>query len=210
MPISISGSGVITGASSFASNTIFGGTVGVAGAVNTSSSLTTASGGLAKSSFPSGLVIQVKSFNFLSTSYTSSSTSTSFVDSGLFVTFDNNLRDSNSKVLAFFDVYFGQTDAAGAWAALTIGTIYEGGVNRGDSTFGLSGGNANLGGGGANMQYDASSLNGSCLFTPSTTTTPTVRFYYRSQNVNITSYINRLGNSGYPAASTMTIMEIAG
>jgi len=42
MPISISGSGVITGASSFASNTIFGGTVGVAGAVNTSSTLSIA------------------------------------------------------------------------------------------------------------------------------------------------------------------------
>lgn len=42
MPISISGSGIITGASSFASNTIFSGTVGVAGAVNTSSSLSIA------------------------------------------------------------------------------------------------------------------------------------------------------------------------
>ena len=39
MPISISGSGTITGASSFSSNTIFGGSVGVSGAVNTSSNL---------------------------------------------------------------------------------------------------------------------------------------------------------------------------
>ena len=70
MPISISGSGVITGASSFASNTIFSGTVGVAGAVNTSSNLlvsgtanvtqglTTANSGIASLSLPIGAVLQ--------------------------------------------------------------------------------------------------------------------------------------------------------
>jgi hypothetical protein len=160
----------------------------------------------------SGAILQVKSFNFLSTSYTSSSASTSFVDSGMFITFDNNLRDSSSKVLVFFDVYFGQTDASGAWAQPSFGTIFEGGVNRGDATYGLAFGNAVLGGGGANMQYDASSLNGSCLFTPSTITTPTIRFFYRSNNSGITTYINRLGNSNtaYYGSSNMTIMEIAG
>lgn len=167
-------------------------------------------GTMPKANLPAGSILQVKSTTFSSASYTSSSTSTSFVDSGLYVTFDNNLRDSNSKVLAVFDIFFGQTDASSAWATVTYGTIYEGGVNRGDSSYGLIAGNSIAGSGGSYMQYDASSLSGSCLFTPSTTTTPTVRFYYKSQNGYITSYINRMGNSSYPGASTMTIMEIAG
>ena len=114
------------------------------------------------------------------------------------------------SVIAFFDIYYGQTDATSAWASVTLGTIYEGGVNRGDSTFGLSGGNTIAGSGGSNMQYDTAIMSASCIFTPSTITTPTIRFYYRSQNSNITSYINKPGAGGYNAGSTMTIMEITG
>ena len=75
MPISISGSGTITGASSFSSNTIFGGTVGVSGAVNTSSNLLVSgqanvdviyaktAGG--KTYIP-GHIIQVQQYNYTS------------------------------------------------------------------------------------------------------------------------------------------------
>jgi hypothetical protein len=59
MPISISGSGVITGASSFASNTIFSGTVGVAGAVNTSSTLS-----VAGNFYSTGSIVQIQSYTY--------------------------------------------------------------------------------------------------------------------------------------------------
>lgn len=161
---------------------------------------------------PSGSIIQVKTGTFTtSNGDTASSNSTSFVDSGLSVTFDNDLA-SGSKVYCMFNVTFGQTDATSAWANPTHMTIYEGGVNRGDSSTGLGSGNANAGGGGSAMQYELVRMSGSTLFTPSTTVTPTCSLYYRTQASQITSYINRAGNtsSTYNVSSTITLMEVAG
>lgn len=157
-----------------------------------------------------GKIRQVKTGIFTSSAgNTSVSNSTSFTSSGLALTFDQDLAPG-SKVYCSFSVTFGQTDATSAWASPTHVTIFEGGVNRGDSATGLATGNGMAGSGGSTMQYELQRISGDVLFTPSTISTPTCFLFYRSKSSSITSYINRAGSGSaeYYSSSTMTIMEV--
>lgn len=156
---------------------------------------------------PAGSVIQVKNFYDASRP---SSTSNSFVDSGVSTSFDQELQTS-SKVFIHVNWSIGN-EYDGTWARLFHLTVYEGGINRGDSSFGIGGGAANLAGNqntGA-TQYDTERLSGSVLFTPSTTN-PTMSLYYKGHD----SVGFRLGgpyNNGETAFYAPTngfIMEIA-
>ena len=168
-----------------------------------SETVTVPSGGIGK-------VLQVKTAVFTTPNVSSSSNSTAFVDSGISVTFDSNLSPG-SKIYCTFDVTFGQTDATSAWAQPTHMTIFQGGINRGDSLLGLATGNGIAGSGGSSMQYELQRISGSVLFTPSTNVVPTCSLFYKSNASEITSYINRAGSSSaaYNSSSTMTIMEVA-
>ena len=156
---------------------------------------------------PAGHVIQVKNFYDASRP---SSTSNSFVDSGVSTSFDQELQAS-SKVFIHVNWSIGH-EYDGTWARLFHLTVYEGGINRGDSSYGIGGGAANLAGNQnqAQVQYDAERLSGSALFTPSTTN-PTMSLYYKGHD----SVGFRLGgpyNNGdalYTAPTNGFIMEIA-
>ena len=159
---------------------------------------------------PAGSVIQTKNF------YTESrptSASNTFTDSGISVSFDQALN-ANSKVFIHVNWTFSH-EYHGTWARLFALTVYEGGINRGDSSYGIGAGAANLAGNQntASTQYDVERLSGSILFTPSTTN-PTMSLYYKGHD-SVNFAIGGTYNTGggellYFAPTNGFIMEIAG
>ena len=157
----------------------------------------------------SGAVLQAKQ---IYSSSIVSTVSTSWVDTGMAWTFDSPLQ-ANSKVLISLDVLMGQAYAS-SWANLAFVTIYENNVNRGDANYGIAGSAANLAGSAlsAGMQYDVERMGGSCVFTPSTTS-PTVKLYFRTTDANTGIQLNANWNNSvasYRGALTGFMMEIAG
>lgn len=156
-----------------------------------------------------GSVLQVKQ---ISSATITSTTSSSWTDTGISWTFDNALR-SGSKVLVTLNVNMGQT-YANSWANLAYVTIFENGTNRADANHGIAGSAANLAGSAltTGMQYDTERMGGSCLFTPASTT-PTLNLYFRTADPNTGIKINTSwddSQSGYRSTLTGFIMEIAG
>ena len=162
---------------------------------------------LSADDMPTGSVLQVKNFY---DETRPSSTSNSFVDTGISVSFDQALK-ANSKVFIHVNWTLGHV-YDGTWASLFHLTVYEGGINRGNSSYGIGAGAANLAGATntTQVQYDVERLSGSVLFTPSTTN-PTMSLYYKGHD----SVAFRLGgpnNTGdalYYAPTNGFIMEIA-
>lgn len=218
MPISISGSGIITGASSFASNTIFGGTVGVTGAVNTSSNLlvsgtanvtqglTTVSRGISNASVPSGSIIQI-----LSTTKTSvfSTTSTSYTDvTGLTVSITPT--SSSSKILVLASVSLGAGNILTSARLVRDSTALSIGDASGSR---IQTSVAYVGGGGVSgIDGMAPVQNINYLDSPATTSSVTYKI--QMQVSGGTGYLNQASddqNAAYRPrmASSITVMEIA-
>jgi len=165
--------------------------------------------GAARANFGAGAVLQVKQ---ITSGSVVSTTNTSWTDTGIAFAFDNALQ-SNSKVLVCLDVMMGQMYAS-SWAYLGYVTINEGGVNRGDASYGIAGSAANLAGSAltGGMQYDVERMGGSCLFTPSTTS-PTVKLFFRCSDSTLGIKLNSNWNdssSAYRSQLTGFMMEIAG
>jgi len=159
--------------------------------------------------FPTGSVLQVAQASATG-EFTSSSTS--FVDTGLItVSFPNNIQSGN-KVLVQIEASISEA-YSGSWAAPIYLTAYctSQSANIGDATTGIVGGNAVANAQGyTNNQYDIDRLYGSLLYTP-TVTNPTLKLYMRS----ILAFNRTIGSannasSTYDVGGTrMTIMEIA-
>lgn len=218
MPISISGSGTITGASSFSSNTIFGGSVGVSGAVNTSSNLlvsgqanvaqglSTASGGITQGSMPAGSVLQVQS-----TTKTSvfSTTSTSYTDvTGLTVSITPT--SSSSKILILVSVSLGAGNILTSARLVRNSTALAVGDAAGSR---IQTSVAYVGGGGVSgIDGMAPVQNITYLDSPATTSSTTYKI--QMQVSSGTGYLNQASddqNAAYRPrmSSTITVMEIA-
>ena len=162
---------------------------------------------LSTDDMPTGTVLQVKNFY---DETRPQSTSNSFVDTGISVSFDQALK-ANSKVFMHVNWSLGHV-YDGTWARLFHLTVYEGGINRGDADYGIGGGAANLAGNSntAQVQYDVERLSGSALFTPSTTN-PTMSLYYKGHD-GVTFRLggpNNTGDAYYYAPTNGFIMEIA-
>jgi hypothetical protein len=209
MPISISGSGIITGASSFASNTIFNGTVGVTGAVNTSSTLVTASRGISNASVPAGGVIQV--VQTVKTD-TWSSVGTTWTDvTGLSVSITPT--SSTSKILIVASV------ALCSQAFLSYLNLLRGSTNIAQPSAGsgqlLATGTTGAYASGGVEQYNISTIPIHYLDSPATTASTTYKIQARCYTAG--NYV--LVNRNYPdrtstdydprVISTISAMEIA-
>jgi len=160
---------------------------------------------LSKTNLPAGSVLQVKQIT--STSIVST-TNTTWTDTGISWTFDNALQ-TNSKVLVHFSGTLGQPYAA-SWAKLAYVTIYEGATNRGDTTYGIAGSAANLGGT-STLIYDVERMSGACLFTPSSTS-PTIGLYFRTTDSSLGIKINSNWDNSiveYRSMLTGFIMEVS-
>jgi hypothetical protein len=140
-----------------------------------------------------------------------SSSSTSFVDTGLItVSFANNIQSGN-KVLVQIEATIGEA-YSGSWAIPMYLTAYctSQSANLGDTTTGIVGGNAISNAYNSANNYDMERLYGSLLYTP-TVTNPTLKLYMRS----VSAFVRNIGSSNagslnYDVGGTrMTIMEIA-
>ena len=158
--------------------------------------------------FPAGSVLQVAQ---ASAAGEFSSSSTSFVDTGLItLSFPNNIQSGN-KVLVQIEATIGEA-YSGNWANPMYLTAYctSQSANIGDSTTGIVGGNAVSNAYNSANNYDMERLYGSLLYTP-TVTNPTLKLYMRS----IVAFVRNIGSSNassvnYDVGGTrMTIMEIS-
>ena len=162
-----------------------------------------------------GLIRQVK--NLVSTD-NMTSTVQDWTDTGIEVTFDSDMADGNSKVMAWFSLSGTQnTDIGNSWAMFNYFTLFEGGSNRGNADRGLIGGNsltdASTGAGAPG--YQNYHMSGSVLFTPSTTTTPTITIYGRGKDPTYTwtwsvGKSAQYASTNYYTPTTLTIMEVTG
>tara|TARA_B000000557_G_scaffold159604_1_gene129372 strand:+ start:243 stop:755 length:513 start_codon:yes stop_codon:yes gene_type:complete len=156
-----------------------------------------------------GRVVQVAQTSSMSED---SGSETSFTNTGLIdLQFSSNVTSGN-KVLLMFN--FGMGEAYnGCWAQHAAFTIYcDTDGNLGHSSWGLCGGWVS-GSGGANseMQYGYERMNGSKLYTPSTTT-PRYRLYRRriSCSWSMTVGSSHHSSSNYNSGNTRLVaMEIA-
>ena len=119
-------------------------------------------------------------------------TSTSFVDSGLSVSITPS--SASSKILIIFSS-FGYADTTGQ---ASVYTAYRNAVNLGDGTVG----NFKFVNGGSNLEYG---MNFQIYDTPSTTSAISYTVYHKVTGGGAISYISRSG-----APSYLTAMEIAG
>ena len=145
-------------------------------------------------------------------------TSTSFTDTGLITLNFSNTLQSGSKVLASVDFTFGET-FSGAWATphyftLFAGTSSANGSNVAHATYGMGGGNAiaNSASGATNgSKYDLQRFSARDLHTPPNTN-PYYRLFVKTGNSNRSLHIgeNGQGGTGYHVGGTyVTIMEVA-
>jgi hypothetical protein len=119
-------------------------------------------------------------------------TSTSFVDSGLSVSITPS--SASSKILIIFSS-FGYADTTGQ---ASVYTAYRNAVNLGDGTVG----NFKFVNGGSNLEYG---MNFQIYDTPSTTSAISYTVYHKVTGGSAISYISRSS-----APSYLTAMEIAG
>lgn len=167
--------------------------------------------GAAGSIVQPGMILQTKSFT---TSGTATTTSTSFVDTGLFAAQFDNALQANSQVFVIVHANIGQP-YDGGWAKLNYITILDGSTDKGAaSNLGIGGG-APLGGSWAGtgyIQYDTTQITGTLQFTPSSNN-PTIKLAYRSHTNGVGLRIGgnyNYGSSNYHTTTKMTIQEIAG
>tara|TARA_B110000483_G_C17991518_1_gene463683 strand:+ start:212 stop:802 length:591 start_codon:yes stop_codon:yes gene_type:complete len=154
-----------------------------------------------------GCSIQViNSNNNTKFSFTSSNT---WVNTGLVsLTFPNALQ-TGSKVLVRVYATLGEAHD-NSWGSATAITIFENSVNKGDATYGISNGNAQMTGNTSYTQYEGNRLSGELLFTPSVTN-GTYTLYALQKGAG-TKYIGGVGNNdaAVPQGTTqVTLMEIA-
>jgi hypothetical protein len=172
-----------------------------------------------KPSFPNGVTLPAGSFVQIKHAISDAeftSSSTSFVNSGLFtLTFDNPIQ-SGSKVYAQISATIGEL-FNNSWAAPVFLTLYQGtissyGSNIGDSVRGIVGGNAIANASGTvQNEYDMDRLHGTVYHTPSNTN-PHYYLFMRS-HAAFARYIGSAANAGstYDVGRTsITLMEIAG
>ena len=135
--------------------------------------------------------------------------STSWVDTGLFaMTFPNALQ-SGSKVLCTIYATLGEA-FNNNWGSATMLSIFENTTNKGDATWGMVNGNAQMTGNTSYTQYECNRLVGSILFTPSVTN-GTYKLYVKSA-ASYTKCIGGVLNNGgaVPQGATqLTLQEIA-
>lgn len=203
MPITINGSGTITGVS-------VGGLPD--GIVDTDM---LAAAAVTSAKLPAGSIVQVAQAISHSTFDTAS---TSFVDTGLITLNFSNTLQSGSKVLASIDLTFGET-YSGNWGSANYFTLFAGtssanGSNVAHSTYGMGGANAisnTEGGSTYGSKWDMQRFSARDLHTP-----PNTNPYYRlfvatasnSRSVHIGE--NGFGGTGYePGSTIVTIMEVA-
>lgn len=143
-----------------------------------------------------------------------STTSTSFVNTGLFtVSFDNALK-SGSKVLAMIELSFGESYSS-SWAQPHYFTLYQGtsssnGSNIASSTQGMVGGNAIANAHDGYNEYDIARVSAMNLHTP-TNTTPHYRLFVRTLSNTRTLTIGSANNSNAfynVGRSIITLMEV--
>lgn len=154
-----------------------------------------------------GCSIQVINSNN-NTRFAFTSTGT-WVNTGLVsLTFPNALQ-TGSKVLVRVYATLGEAHD-NSWGSATAITIFENSVNKGDATYGISNGNAQMTGDTNYTQYEGNRLSGELLFTPSVTN-GTYTLYALQKGAG-TKYIGGIGNSAatVPQGTTqVTLMEIA-
>tara|TARA_B110000444_G_scaffold19338_1_gene16175 strand:+ start:139 stop:726 length:588 start_codon:yes stop_codon:yes gene_type:complete len=187
----------------------------IQGSASSSNTINVASGhkisGAAGSIIQPGMTLQTKSFT---TSGTATTTSNSFVDTGLFAAqFDNTLQ-ANSQVFVLIHANIGQP-YHGNWARLNYLTILDGSTDKGAASDLGIGGDAPLGGSWAGtgyIQYDTTQISGTLQFTPSSNN-PTIKLAYRSHTSGVGLRVGgnyNYGNAAYHTTTKMTIQEIAG
>lgn len=137
------------------------------------------------------------------------SSSTSWVDTGLFsMTFPNPLQ-SGSKVLGTIYATLGEA-FNNSWGSATMLSIFENTTNKGDDAWGMVNGNAQMTGNTSYTQYECNRLVGSVLFTPSVVN-GTYKLYVKSA-ASYTKCIGGVVNTGssVPQGTTqLTLQEIA-
>ena len=146
-----------------------------------------------------GKVLQVKhSFFTTQSSYTTNAWNDV---SGFSITFDSNLT-AGSKVYVLLNVMV-STHAGACYGVASWFDVEQGGTRRGDANYGMTSANRDT-----DNTLGLSSATGNVLFTPSTTTTPTIQVQHKA---SCGHYLNRLtssGNASSSSASSITIMEI--
>ena len=137
------------------------------------------------------------------------SSANSWVDTGLFsMTFPNALQ-SGSKVLCTIYATLGEA-FDNSWGSRTMISIFENTTNKGDATYGVVNGNAQMTGNASYTQYECNRLVGSILFTPSVTN-GTYKLYANQKGAGA-KYIGGVQNTdaGVPQGATqLTLQEIA-
>ena len=135
--------------------------------------------------------------------------STSWVDTGLFtLQFANNLQ-TGSKVLCRFHVSMGEAHD-NSWGSATYFSVFEGSTNKGNATYGMANGNAQMTGNVSYTQYEMNRLTGEALFTPAVNN-GTYKLYVKSA-VSYTKTIGGCANTGgtVPLGATqLVIQEVA-
>jgi len=144
-----------------------------------------------------------------------STSSTTFVDSGLILASFPNPIQSTSKVYATINLLFSES-YSGSWAQPHYFTLFQGtdvadGANIGDATRGMGGGNAVSNAVDSYNKYDMQNLTASLLHTP-TNTNPYYRLFYRTLASNRSVFIGSAAeiSVNYDVGRTIvTIMEVA-
>ena len=151
---------------------------------------------------PQGHVIQTIASNS-DTRFASSSTS--WVDTGLFsLTFPNNLQ-SGSKVLARIHVTIGEV-ANNNWSNRVSLSIFENTTNKGSDDYGMVNGNAHHQGTDWTV-YEVNRLTGEEMFTPSVLN-GTYKLYFKS-NSGFERVVGMSSNTGThnPTGKTQIILQ---
>ena len=151
---------------------------------------------------PKGHVLQTIASNS-DTRFTSSSTS--WVDTGLFsLTFPNNLQ-SGSKVLARIHVTIGEV-ANNNWSNRVSLSIFENTTNKGSDSYGMVNGNAHHQGTDWTV-YEVNRLTGEEMFTPSVLN-GTYKLYFKS-NSGFERVVGMSSNTGThnPTGKTQVILQ---
>ena len=132
-----------------------------------------------------------------------------WVNTGLVsMTFPKALT-TGSKVLVRIYATLGEHHN-NTWGAATCLTIYENSVNKGDNTWGITNGNAQMTGNTSYTMYEGNRLTGELLFTPSVTN-GTYTLYAKQHGAG-TKCIGGVVNTGSTVpqgATQVTLMEIA-
>jgi len=209
MPITINGSGTITGASAFSSNASFSGTLGVTGAISGSNTLSTSSRGITTGSMPAGSILQVvQTAKTSTTSIAVSGNSWNEFDSAFRVTITPTL--SSSRILLTACITGAQntgtvrykfqfsTNGGSSWSDVT--PIGDANSNRSRGHFGYAvNGDTN--------QFNTCSME--LLHSPATTSSIIYRIQF-GQDVSTTYHFNRsISYSDNFLGGTMTSTFIA-